>query len=75
MNMVQVSCEDLPFLVGRAVLKRRAQGRSLAAERSLLEFSRKQINSNSMKRKMANGWLLGDDFEIELSNCKINGQM
>lgn len=74
MNMVQVSCEDLPCLVGQVVL-RSERSRQIFGDGE--KFTRiQQTEDQYILYEKKNGeWLLGDGFEIALGNCKIKRKM
>lgn len=74
MNMVQVSCEDLPFLVGQVVLRWEGSRQTTGDGE---KFTRIQQTADQYKLdEKKNGELLvGDNFGIELGNCKIKRKM
>lgn len=74
MNMVQVSCEDLLFLVDRAVLRCEGSWQILGGGEKFTRIQQKADQYKLLEKK--NGeWLLGDDFEVRLCNCKMKRKM
>lgn len=70
MSTDQVLCEDLPFLVGRAVLKREGSRRIIGDGEKVTRIQQ-TANQYILDEKKSGEWLLGNGLKTEVGKPNL----